>query len=187
LDRKKEAVEQIERAFQGDPLHPGIRLGMARCLADADRHAEAEAHFRQLLDLDPNFAFAYYGLANYYTARRMFAEALPFAEKLHSLAPWFPPGSGMYAGLLIRTGEQRRGKELIQRLGSGQAYGAPIGLAIFHTYCGEIDLAADWFEKAIEERYPGLARWLQGPAGEPLRSSRRWPKLAALVNLPEGI
>ena len=74
---------------------------------------------------------------------------------------------------------------MIQRLGSGQVYGAPFGLAIFHTYCGEIDLAADWFEKAIEERYPGLALWLQGSIAEPLRASPRWPKLAALMNLPE--
>jgi hypothetical protein len=56
---------------------------------------------------------------------------------------------------------------------------------IFYTYCGEIDLAADWFEKAIEERYPGIALWLQGAAGEPLRASPRWPKLAKMMNLPE--
>ena len=39
------------------------------------------------------------------------------------------------------------------RVGSGEACGASTGLAIFHTCRGEIDLAADWFEKAIEERY----------------------------------
>jgi eukaryotic-like serine/threonine-protein kinase len=186
LGRRTEAVEQDERAVQGDPLHPGIRLGMARCLAAVGRYAEAEAHLRQLLDLDPNSAVAYVGLANYYATRRMFIEALPFAEKMYSLAPSAEQATGLYAGLLTRIGEQDRGKELIQRLGSGQAYGAPFGLAIFHTYCGEIDLAADWFEKAIEERYPGVALWLQGAIAEPLRASPRWPKLAALMNLPES-
>jgi serine/threonine protein kinase/Tfp pilus assembly protein PilF len=185
LGRRTEAVEQVERAVQGDPLHTGIRSIMARCLIAVGRYTDAEVHLRQLLDLDPNSALAYYGLANHYAARRMFVEALPFAEKMTSLAPWNLAHTGMYAGLLTRAGEPNRGKELIQRLGSGEAYGASIGLAIYHAYCGEVDLAADWAEKAIEERRPGVALWLQGAIAEPLRASPRWPKLAALMNLPE--
>ena len=93
----------------------------------------------------------------------------------------------MYAGLLVRTGEPGRGKELVQKLGSGEAYGTSMGLAIFHACCGEIDLAADWIEKAIEERDSLVAYWLQGAIGEPLRASPRWPKLAALMNLPPAV
>jgi hypothetical protein len=81
-------------------------------------------------------------------------------------------------------GEQGRGKELIQTLGSGKAYGASLGWAYFHMLCGEIDLAADWFEKSIEERHPIAAAVMQAWTGEPLRASRHWPKLAALMNLP---
>jgi TolB-like protein len=185
LGRRTEAGEQVERAVQGDPLHTGIRLAMATHLAALGRYADAEAHLRQVLDLEPNSAHVYYGLANHFASRRMFVEALPFAEKMCSLAPWSLWLTAMYAGLLTRAGEQSRGKELIQKLVSNPAYGAPFGLVIFYTYCGEIDLAADWFEKAIEERYPGIALWLQGAAGEPLRASPRWPKLAKMMNLPE--
>ena len=182
LGRRTEAIEQVERAVQGDPIHLAIRSIMADCLAAAGRYTEAEAHLGQILDLDPNSALAY--SASHYAARRMFVEALPLAEKAYSLAPWLPRVTGMYAGLLIRTGEQNRGKELIQRLGSGQVYGTPMGLAVFHICCDEIDLAADWIEKAIEERFPIVAYWLQGAIAEPLRASPRWPKLAALMNLP---
>jgi eukaryotic-like serine/threonine-protein kinase len=182
--RKKEAVEQLERAVQGDPLHPAIRSVMVSCLAAAGRFEEAEVHLRHILDLDPNFVMAYARLADDHAARRMFAEALPFAEKAYSVAPWSSLAIGAYAGLLIRTGEEDRGKELIRKLGSGEAYGASIGLTFFHTYCGEIDQAADWIEKAIEERFPSGLYWLQGATGEPIRASPRWPKLAALMNLP---
>jgi len=182
--RKKEAVEQLALAIQGDPLHLTYRTVMSICLGAVGRYAEAEAHLRQALDLDPDFAPAYSSLATLYAARRMFAEALPFAEKAYSLAPWFPLATGAYAGLSVRTGEHDRGKELIQRLGSGEAYGAPLGMAVFHTYTGELDPAADWFEKAIEQQHPAVASWLQGPTGEALRASPRWPKLAALMNLP---
>jgi hypothetical protein len=81
-------------------------------------------------------------------------------------------------------GEQGRGRELIQTLGPGKAYGASLGWAIFHTICGEFDLAEDWFEKSIEERYPTAAAVMQAATGEPLRASRHWLKLAALMNLP---
>jgi eukaryotic-like serine/threonine-protein kinase len=182
--RRPEAVEQLELAVQGDPLHLAIRMIMGECLGAASRYAEAEAHLRQVLDLDPNFGPAYSYLAALCVARRMFAEALPLAEKAYSLAPWSLIVAGTYAGLLIRTGEQGRGKELAQRLGSGEAYGTPLALAVLHTCAGELDPAADWLEMAIEERHPRVAPYLQSAIGEPLRASPRWPKLAALMNLP---
>jgi serine/threonine protein kinase len=182
--RRKEAVEQAERAVQGDPLHPGIRSVAATCLAAVGRYAEAEGHLRQILDLDPNQAYALLGLAGLYAERGMFEQALPLAERAYSLTPWSSRAVGALAALLIRTGQEGRGKELIHQLGSGQSYGAPMGLAIFHTYCGEIEPAADWIEKAIEEMFPITLSWLQGATGEPLRASPRWLKLAALMNLP---
>ena len=86
---------------------------------------------------------AHYSLANLFLARQMFAEALPFAEKAYSRAPWLPYIKGGCAGVLIRTGARDRGSELVQKLGSGAAYGTPLGLAIFHMCTGELDLAAD--------------------------------------------
>jgi TolB-like protein/Tfp pilus assembly protein PilF/predicted Ser/Thr protein kinase len=183
--RRKEAVEQLELAVQGDPLHLTIRFLMAMCLGAAGRYAEAEGHLRQAIDLDPNFFWTHYYLADLYAARGMFVEALPFAEKAFSQAPWYTPSVGVYAGVLVRTGEHERGRELAQKMRSDVRYGTSIGLAIFHTCCGEIDLAADWFEKAIEERYSMVVAFLQSAIGEPLRASPRWPTLAALMNLPE--
>jgi eukaryotic-like serine/threonine-protein kinase len=181
--QRNEALEQAELAVQGDPLHPGIRSAIAGCLGAVGRYAEAEAHHRQLLEFHPGIGLSYAVLATLYAARRMFVEALPFAEKAHSLSPWVPQYTGLYAGLLVRTGEAERGQKLVQNLGSGVVYGVPIGLVAFFICCGEIDLAADWVEKAIEERFQGIAFALQGALGEPLRASPRWPKLAAMMNL----
>jgi TolB-like protein/Tfp pilus assembly protein PilF/predicted Ser/Thr protein kinase len=185
--RRKEAVEELERAVQGDPLQLAMRTFMGICLGAVGRYAEAEEHFRQARDLDSHFVWAHHYLAELYAARRMFVEALPFAERAHSLGPWSLPSVGLYGGLLVRLGELDRGREIIQKLGAGEMYGASAGLALFHICCGEIDLAADWFEKAIEERYSLVVVFLQSAIGEPLRASPRWPKLAALMNLPESV
>jgi hypothetical protein len=69
-------------------------------------------------------------------------------------------------------------------LGHGERYGAAMGLAMFHIRCGNLELAADWFEKAIEERNTTVAVYLQSATGAPLRATPRWLKLAALMNLP---
>lgn len=164
-------------------LHLTMRTFMGVCLGAVGRYAEAEEHFRQARDLDPNFFWADVSLVALRVSRQMFTEALPVAEKAFSLASWYPPGVGIYAGLLVRLGQPERAGELIRSLGSGDAQGAPVGLTLFHACCGEIDQAADWFEKAIEQRNPGVTFLLQSSIAEPRRSSPRWPKLAAFMNL----
>jgi tetratricopeptide (TPR) repeat protein len=177
-------VKQVEQAVQRDPLQTTIRTWLGIILSTVGRDAEAEEQFRQAMHLDANFFWAYVYLAEFYAARGRSAEALPIAEKAFSLTPWYPPSVGIYAGLLARLGQPDRGKELIAKLGSGEAYGASGGWAIFHLCCGDIDLAADWCEKAIEERDPMGMVALQSPLFEPLHASPRWPKLAAMMNLP---
>jgi tetratricopeptide (TPR) repeat protein len=181
--RREEAVEQLRLAVHGDPLHFTYRALLALCLGAAGHFAEAGELLQQSRDLDPNFFLTHYHLAGIYTARQMFAEALPCAEKAFSLAPWYPALIGMYAGLLVRMGQPDRGQEVLKTLGSSEAYGTARGMAIFNTCCGQIDLAADWFEKAIEERDPHSPTVLQSAIGESLRLSPRWLKLAALMNL----
>ena len=159
---------------------------MAATLGAVGRHAEAEEHFRQAMHLDSSFFWSYDYLAGLYAGRGKFAEALPIAKRAFDLSPWYPMSIGLYAGVLVRTGQAGQGKELAQKLGSGETYGAATGWAIFHTCCGEIDLAADWYEKAIEDRDSLVFSMLQSAIGAPVRASSRWPKLAALMNLPDA-
>jgi serine/threonine-protein kinase len=182
--RREEAVEQLQLAFHADPLNLTYRAILAASLAAVGRYEEADELLYQSRDLDPNHIFAHLPLALTHAARLKFAEALPFAEKAYSLAPWYPPAVGICAGLLVRTGEPDRGCEIVRALGAGEAYGASRGLAVFHTVCGDIDTAAKWWERAIEERDPNALYLLQTGFGEPLRASRHWPRLTALANLP---
>jgi TolB-like protein len=184
--QRDKAVEQLRLAVQGDPLHLTHRGILAVCLGATGHPAEAEALLLQSRDLDSNFFLTHYYLAGIYSAHQRFAEALPCAEKAFSLAPWYRATIGLYAGLLVRTGQPERGKEVLKELGSSDTYGWARGMALFHTCCDQIDLAADSFEKAIQERDPHAAVILQSAVGTPLRLSSRWPRLAALMNLPAG-
>jgi TolB-like protein/Tfp pilus assembly protein PilF len=181
--RRQEAVEQLKLSVQEDPLNLPYRSVLALCLGAVGRYEEAEELMYQSRDLDPNFFFTHYNLAALHAARQKFADALPFAEKAFSLLPWYAPSVGIYAGLLARTGEPDRGREIVRALGGGEAYGASTGLAVFHTIRGDVDAAADWYERALVERDSTTPHLLQSSPGEPLRASPRWPKLASLMNL----
>jgi len=184
--RRQEAVAQLKLAVQADPLNPMYRSSLATCLIVVGRHDEAEELLLQCLDLDPNFMLTHLYLAVLHAARQKFAEALPFAKKAFSLAPGFAGAVSTYAGLLVRAGEPDRGREIVRALGKGEAYGASRALAFFQSVCGDIDAAADSYERAIQERDPNVSYLLQGPQAEPVRASPRWPRLAALMNLPQA-
>jgi len=73
---------------------------------------------------------------------------------------------------------------LLQR--SLSALAAPLAWGLFHQYRGETEKAADWWEKAIDQRDPNAVIAPRLMAGETLRTSPRWPALAKRMNLPKA-
>jgi tetratricopeptide (TPR) repeat protein len=177
-------VEQLQLAVQGDPLHLTCRAVLGRCLTAAGHYEETEDLLLQSLKLEPDFFWTHCYLAELNVTRGRIAEALPYAEKTFSLAPWYAQGVGLFAAILFRLGSGDQAGAVLQTLGDSQAYGVPLGHAVFHTLSGEFELAADWFASAIEQRDSHVLACLQGGIGKPIRASRHWTRLAALANLP---
>jgi hypothetical protein len=148
--------------------------------ASLEREKKAVTELRRILQLDENYYLAYLELAVIETAGERPAEALALIEKAYALAPSLHGSIGLRAGLLIRTGDARRALETVQALGEG--YGAPLGFMLFHLVCQEFDKAAEWAEKGIDQRDPGVIFFLRSPLARGLRSGPRWPALAAMMN-----
>ena len=182
--RVHEAVEQLDLAVQTDPLHLTYRAILALSLAALERYDEADAVLARSREIDPGFFWTYDVLASSYVARDMMAAALPVAEMTFTTAPWYPPGIGVYAGVLTRAGNRERGHEIVRSLGPRERYGVSVGWALFHATCGDLDSAAEWFARAIEERYSMVGALLHSAICRPLRNSGHWPPLARLMNLP---
>jgi hypothetical protein len=62
-----------------------------------------------------------------------------------------------------------------------------IGMLYYSLMREDIQVAASWFERAVEEREPMLIPHLRHPLMKPLRASPRWPVLARMMNLPQSI
>ena len=111
-------------------------------------------------------------------------EATAAAERAAALAPWNPEFQAQHAGLLARSGDESAAERMLGRLGDGQAYGAPAALLHYFMARRDIDRAADWAAKAIEQRWPQIVLILQTHAADLCRSAR-WPELMKMVNSPD--
>jgi TolB-like protein/predicted Zn-dependent protease len=180
MGRPAEAVEAMAWGLEGDPLNLLYRHALARGLRHAGKLQESEVELRKVLELDENFPLALETLGAVYAQQGRFEEALTFVERAYVVTSHVHRVAGQLAALLARAGATSRAETLIEGLKSRTEPGAATGLAVFHAMCGEFDRAAEWAERAIEERYPELVKVLW-PL---LRSTAVWPPLAKQMNLP---
>jgi len=189
LGRLGESVNELERALESDPLNMGMQIALINGLhaAGLDDRAIAEAH--KVLAADKNRWNVYLALARIHAHRGEVAEALDAAEQAYRLASWNSRVTAVLAAVLNRSGNSDRARPLLEKLraSAGDAYGTPMALAVFHAMCAEPDAAADWYEKAIEQRDPAVVGYLRAPLLKTLRFSPRWPELAKQMNLPVTI
>ena len=178
MRRHGDALQELQRALEEDPLHLPTRHAKATCLLLMGRLEESEAELRQILELDETFSAAWGILASACALQGRVAEALEHAEKSLALAAFLPMHVGVGAAMLMNLGEENRAQEILSRLGDGSAYGAPIGFTVFHFHRGEPDKACDWAAKAIEQRYPLVPGMLSGAIGTALKRTPLWPSLA---------
>ena len=188
LGRLQEAVEELERAVEEEPLHALLRSELAFALLEAGSEERAIAEFRKVMEIDEGFWAAHRFFGVHYALKGMEMEALAQFERAYQLAPWSSIAVGTLAGALVRTGDVSRASLLIQPLreAPGQTPGVPVGMTFFHLQCSELDAAASWMEKAIEQRDPSVLRLLADPLASRLRHSPRWPALAEMMNLPSS-
>jgi serine/threonine-protein kinase len=191
VGRVREAVADEERLLEEDPLNVTTRWTLATCLRSAGRDEEADARYQQVVELEHGLWSTYAAdvLSGDYAARGAIPEALALAETAYSRSPWYPLAIGQLAGLLARTGNEKRSAMLMEKLRPGQAYGAPVGMAAYYLASEDIERAVDWFEKAIEQRDIWVPFFLTVGVcgGGAFRSSPRWPTLARMINLPRSV
>ena len=179
VGRVAEAVEAMRWGLQLDPLNLLYRHHLAVGLRHAGRLEDAEVELRKVLEIDGNFPMALETLGAICAHQGRLEEALSLTERAYGFTPWASPTVGQLAALLVRSGATGRANVLIEKLQRGEVCGASAGLAVCHAMCGEFDRAAEWAERAIEERHPLLVRTLR-----PLLAGPRWSALARKMNLP---
>jgi TolB-like protein len=181
-----EAAAQQEIGLQEDPLSFGGRFQFGVCLHQAKRFDEAEMEFRKLSKTHPpTFQGRMFLILNY-VAKEELAQAIAIGEEAFALAPWHSHPRAILAGALVMAGERARAGELMAKIGSPDNYGVPTAMTFFHLLCGELDSAAAWSEKAVEQRDPRIVLGLQLPMAAAFRADSRGRSVLRSMNLTAG-
>ncbi len=183
VGRRQEAIDHYGEALVDDPLNLYLRVSLASALLPV-RSEDASAECRHVLELDENYYLAWHVLSFASLHQGRTDEALDAAERVASLAPWFPGGQGVLAALLALRGEEEKSLAPLARLGDGSATDAPYGFYLYFVLLEQVDQAADWAARAIAQRSPILVIAFTDPWAQSLRRSPRWSELARMMNLP---
>ena len=190
MGRTRESERQCRRGMEDDPISFIGGFHYASALLAGGNTEAAEAYLRQQSEFHSTLYQPYYLLALSQAVRGLHREALPAAEKAYSLAPWSTTTGGLVGGLLMRTGEANRANQLHEELLAGDRYGAPMGLSLFHVGCSEMAQAAQWAEKAVEQRDTRMILLMclvRASQPKVLSSDSRWSAIARSLRFPPVI
>jgi TolB-like protein/DNA-binding winged helix-turn-helix (wHTH) protein/Tfp pilus assembly protein PilF len=177
LARLDEALAEVRRAQQADPLSVIISRDVGEMLLFAGRDDEAIAQCRKTLEMDPNFGHAHLLLAWAYHHK---GQSKEFMEELEKVArAGQEHAQGVFYALQGKRAEAHR---VLARFGKN--YGSALDTAAVYVYLGEKDRAFALLEKALGERVGGLIIMRVTPEWEPIRSDPRFEQLARRVGLP---
>jgi serine/threonine-protein kinase len=183
LGRFEDAVFQMERAVERDPLNAMWRGVFTSHLTHAGLYDRAIDQSKEASSIDPTHLVPFANLGEAYVTMGRWPEAIGALEQAYQIAPRFALSTGMLAGALVRIGERMRAEELIREM--GDAPQPVIGRVLYHVLCSEMEPAADWYERAIEQRDPFALIFANTPLLGAFRQTARWQKLARMMNLPE--
>jgi tetratricopeptide (TPR) repeat protein len=183
LGRAEAGIQQIGKALERDPLNVVLRTGLAGQYFLAETYERSLAVNNAALEIDDAHWMANFGAGLLSLQLGTRSDAIAAFERAYRIAPWNPQIVGHLAGCLSAAHQDGRANALLQQLLDGPPHLTAIGIAAYYGIRSEPDMAAEWFEKAIESRHPLALVYIRHPPSRPMRDSDRWPILTRKLNL----
>ncbi len=186
LGRNEEAVAEIKRAQELDPLSLIINSMVGVAFMENRQYDQAEEQLRKTIEMDANFSRAHMFLAQNYERTEAFDEAIAEHEKRFIL-DGMPPEEAARKAAALREATRKSGakgywREQIELYKSGQISWTLTRAASFYAQIGENDRAIALLEKAYEKKQ---IRNLKSPIFDSIRSDSRFQNLLRRLELPQ--
>jgi serine/threonine protein kinase/tetratricopeptide (TPR) repeat protein len=185
MGRMDEAIAEVKRAQELDPLSLIINLNVARVLYFARAFDEAMEQCLKTLEMYPNFPLGHRRLGQIYQQKRMYAEAITEFEKALALAESDTETMSVmghtYAAWGRRT-DAELSLEALKEL-SKRIYVSPYSIARIHMGLGHRDEAFAWLEKVYQERHGILVYLKVEPVFDDVRDDPRFHDLVRRMGL----
>ena len=188
LGQEEEAIQEIDRASQLDPLSLIVAANVGLVRVSARRFDEAIAACDKLAHSDPTFARAHWCLFYAYWGKRDYAKAvdefklyaqlstsqndLDFASALER---GFRAGgwkAGIPQALEVRLAQRKRG------------YASPFEIATYYAELGEKEQAFQWLDTAYHEHDYLIESLKTDFKLDPLHADPRFDELVRKVGIP---
>ena len=185
MKRPEEAMVQMERALQLDPLNEVVQLHHAWILQSAGRDDEAIVQVRKLLRTSPQHPMLHQMLSVLFLPKAMYEESLAEMKAYYSCIGDREVEEALTQGYAKSgyRGAMKRAADLLAAR-AHKTYVNSIDVATLYTIAGENAQALEWLEKGLEERSPHMPYIDAYVELAPLRDDPRFQDLLRKMNLP---
>ena len=180
-----EAMVEIKRAYELDPLSPVINSALVLPLIHAGQYDRAVERLRKVLELDPDFYRSHLFLGAAYTMKREFSKAVAEFQVAVILSEGSTRALAALGYAYAVSGKKIKAQKLLVDLmrRSDQHYVPPYAMAMISAGLGDRDEAFRWLERAYETRDEWLVRLKVAPELAGLRSDMRFVDLLRRMGL----
>jgi len=185
IRRREESIAQARLAQRLDPFAPMIAFDSGWANFMARRFDQAIVEFRKGIDFEPNFGWAWGGVAISEVQRGRFAEATA-AGTQGTRVDDSPLLLAIVGGVYAAAGEKEKAHRVIGDLAeiSKHRYVCPYEIAVIHVNLGQIDQAFEALEKGFRDRSSCMPYLAVDPRFDSLHSDPRYMDLVRRIGLP---
>ncbi len=183
--RLTEAISELGRAEELDPLSLDIRNCAAWTLTAARSSDRAIEECHKILEIDPNFVPAYDKLERAYLQKSMYDEAVETMEKAVAVSGESARAKAYLGHAYAIAGKRQLAEKVqtdLQKMAETQ-YVSPIFFAIIFAGLNYKDKAFEWLDRAYQERNAALVKLKVDPIYDNLRSDPRFAQILRKVGL----
>lgn len=186
MRRFDEAILEVQRTLELDPVSPSTGVNAAFIFYLAGRYDEAIDQAENVLEIDPNFAdHPHYNMGLAYEAQGYCDRAIAAFRQ----APLLGHSAGARPALahaLALAGERGEAIKLLNELETmaGTRYVSPYDFALIFLGLGDIDRACASLEEAYEQHASALVFLQADPRLDVLRGNSRFVDLSRRMNFP---
>lgn len=183
LARFDEAIVEVKRGIELDPLSLVINTDLGNTYYRARRYDEAIDQMRKTLEMDPGFYYAHWNLGSALAAKGALGPAIEEYEKARALND-DPSMLGLLAHAYAVSGNKPEAIKIHDQLEalSKQRYVSAYSFALVYLGLGQKDEALRCLEKAYQDRAGDSLRFIKvEPLLDPLRGDPRFEALVAKI------
>ena len=186
MGRFDEALAEIGKAQELDPLNLAINTGVGHVLYLSKQYDRSIEQYKKAVDLDPNFTLTHIWFGRPYLEKGMYPEAIAELEKAVKLSGEGTLALAMLGHGLASGGRSEEARKILEQLveRSKGRYVPSYWISVVYNGFKDREQVLKWLHRAYEERSSWLVWCNVEPRFDWLRGDPEFSALMAAMKFP---